>query len=241
MAQSAMAPRPTVQPATAARPGGAIGVKICGLTEPAGLEAAITHGADWIGFVFFARSPRHVTPAQAASLIARMPRGPGGRYRRAPQRIGLFVEPADAAIAAVLDATALDGLQIYASGERALEIRQRFGLPVWQARGVAAAPDLPSTSLLDGLVIESRPPAGSGRPGGNAHPIDWTITQGWTAPVPWMLAGGLTPDTVARAIAQSGARAVDVSSGVENAPGRKDPRLIARFIQAARQGHYQPR
>ncbi|ACI51795.1 Phosphoribosylanthranilate isomerase [Gluconacetobacter diazotrophicus PA1 5] len=216
-----------------------IGVKICGLTEPAGLEAAVTHGADWIGFVFFARSPRHVTPAQAASLIARVPQA-------GPRRIGLFVEPTDAQITAALDAAALDGLQVYAAEERALEIRRHFGLPVWHARGVATAPDLPSRSPLDGLVIESRPPAGSDRPGGNAHPIDWTITRGWTAPVPWMLAGGLAPDTVARAIAQSGARAVDVSSGVESAPGLKDPGLIARFIRAARGGHnqdgdYQPR
>lgn len=205
-----------------------IGVKICGLTEPAGLDAAIAHGADWVGFVFFPRSPRHVTPAQAAGLIARVPAG-------GPRRIGLFVAPTDAAIEAVLDAATLDGLQIYAGDERAMAIRLRFGLPVWQARGVAAAADLPAASPMDGLVIESRPPAGADRPGGNGQAIDWTITRGWSAPAPWILAGGLTPDNVAEAVARSAAPAVDVSSGVESAPGRKDPDLIARFIRTARQ------
>ncbi|MBB2204088.1 phosphoribosylanthranilate isomerase [Gluconacetobacter takamatsuzukensis] len=211
-----------------------VAIKICGLTEPEGLDAAIAHGADWVGFVFFARSPRAVTPAQAAPLAARVP--PGG-----PRRIGLFVAPDDDTIAATLDAVALDGLQIYAPPARALEIRQTFGLPVWQAHGVATAGDLPTASTLDGLVIESRPPAGADRPGGNAQPIDWAMTKGWQSPVPWMLAGGLTPETVAQAIALSGAPAVDVSSGVESAPGRKDARLIARFIQAARQGPHQRR
>lgn len=220
----------TDSPADTAAP--PIGIKICGLTEPEGLDAAIAHGADWVGFVFFARSPRAVTPAQAAPLAARVP--PGG-----PQRIGLFVAPDDDAIAATLDAVALDGLQIYAPEARALEIRERFRLPVWHARGVTTTADLPATSRLDGLVIESRPPAGADRPGGNAQPIDWTLPKDWLAPVPWMLAGGLTPETVALAIALSGAPAVDVSSGVESAPGRKDARLIARFIQAARQGAYQ--
>lgn len=209
-----------------------IGIKICGLTEPEGLDAAIAHGADWVGFVFFARSPRAVTPAQAASLAARVPSG-------GPRRIGLFVAPDDDAIAATLDAVALDGLQIYAPTARALEIREKFHLPVWHANGVTTADDLPATTPLDGLVIESRPPAGADRPGGNAQPIDWAITKNWQAPVPWMLAGGLTPDTVAQAIALSGAPAVDVSSGVESAPGRKDTRLIARFIQAARQNAHQ--
>lgn len=211
-----------------------IAIKICGLTEPEGLDAVIENGADWVGFNFFPRSPRVVTPAQAARLIARMPSD-------GPRRIGLFVEPDDDTIAATLNMAALDGLQIYASQTRALDIRARFGLPVWHARGVETAADLPTASPLDRLLIESRPPAGADRPGGNARSIDWTITQGWHAPVPWMLAGGLTPDNVAHAIAQSGTRAVDVSSGVESAPGRKDAALIARFIQAARQLPYQPR
>ncbi|WP_264812293.1 phosphoribosylanthranilate isomerase, partial [Gluconacetobacter sacchari] len=168
----------------------------------------------------------------AAPLAARVP--PGG-----PRRIGLFVAPDDDAIAATLDMVALDGLQIYAPQARALAIRETFHLPVWHAHGVSAAEDLPAASKLDGLVIESRPPPGADRPGGNARPIDWAVTRGWTAPVPWMLAGGLTPETVARAIALSGAPAVDVSSGVESAPGRKDARLIARFIQNARQDAHQ--
>ena len=203
-----------------------IEVKICGLSEAAGFDAAVAHGADWVGFVFFARSPRAVTPAQAAVLAARHP-GTAGR-------IGLFVRPLDAEIEACLDRLPLDGLQLYDTPERAQAIGARFGLPVWLACPVGAAEDLPRETHADRLLIESRPPAGAARPGGNGRAIDWTLPRGWSAPVPWLLAGGLDADNVARAIGLSGAAAVDVSSGVEASPGVKDPQRVAAFIRAAK-------
>jgi len=201
-------------------------VKICGLVEPAGFDAAITHGADWVGFVFFARSPRAIAPLQAAALSARHPGG-------AP-RIGLFVRPEDDEIARCLDGIRLDGLQIYDTPQRTQEIGSRFGLPVWLCCAASGQADLPTAVQADGLIIESRPPAHAERPGGNGVVMDWTILQGWNAPVPWLLAGGLDTGNVAQAIRQSGASAVDVSSGVESSPGRKDPARIAAFIKAAR-------
>ena len=202
-------------------------VKICGLNDPAGFAAAVDAGADWVGFVFFPPSPRAVTPAQAAALSATRPGGPG--------RVGLFVDPADSDIAAVLDAVQLDALQLYTDAARAAAIGARFGRPVWRAIGVAAPADLPAEAgAAARFVIEAKPPRGATRPGGNAVAFDWPILRGWTPPAPWILAGGLTPETVAGAIAASGAEAVDVSSGVETAPGVKDPARIRAFIDAAR-------
>lgn len=211
---------------TECRGASTIGVKICGLAEPAGFDAAIAHGADWVGFVFFARSPRVVSPAQAAALSSRHPGGAG--------RVGLFVRPADDEIAACLDRIRLDALQIYDSPERAQAIGTRFGLPIWLACAVSAHADLPETATADRLLIESRPPSDAGRPGGNGVALDWTMLQGWNAPCPWMLAGGLDPDNVATAILWSRATAVDVSSGVECRPGVKDPALVGAFIAAAK-------
>ena len=204
-------------------------VKICGINSAAAIDAAVAADADWIGFVFFPPSPRAVTPAQAAGLAARHPDG--------PPRVGLFVDPAEAEVAAALAALRLDVLQLYAAPERVVALRARFGLPVWRAMGVTVAADLPAEAGgADALLIEAKPPPGATRPGGNAARIDWAILRGWAAPTPWILAGGLTPDNVAAAISASGARAVDVSSGVESAPGVKDPALIRAFVRAARGG-----
>ena len=200
-------------------------MKICGIATAAGMDAAIAAGADWVGLNFFPGSPRCLTPARAAALLRPAP----------PLRVGLFVKPDDAAIAEVLAAAKLDILQIYADAPRAAAIRARFGLPVWRAVGVASAADLPTCDEgLDGFVIESKPPPGATRPGGNAAVFDWSILAGWRAPCPWMLAGGLTPENVAAAIRATGAPAVDVASGVETAPGNKDPALVAAFAAAAR-------
>lgn len=207
-----------------------IEVKICGLSDPSGFDAAIAHGADWVGFVFFARSPRAVSPLQAAALSARHPGGAG--------RIGLFVRPSDEEIGRCLDQVGLDGMQIYDTAGRARAIGTRFGLPIWLACPVAARVDLPrelpERAPIDRLLIESRPPMRADRPGGNGVTLDWTMLRGWNAPAPWMLAGGLDPANVGDAIRQSGATAVDVSSGVESIPGLKDPALIVAFIQAAK-------
>jgi phosphoribosylanthranilate isomerase len=202
-------------------------VKICGINDAAAIDAAIEAGAAWVGFNFFPPSPRFVTPAQAAALSARHPGGAG--------RVGLFVDPEPAEIAAALAALRLDALQLYTSAGRAAELRARFGIPVWRAIGIAGAADLPSGAEgADALVLESKPPKDATRPGGNARRFDWAALRGWTAPAPWLLAGGLDPGNVADAIAATGAPAVDVSSGVESAPGRKDPDLIRRFVRNAR-------
>ncbi|MBO1329428.1 phosphoribosylanthranilate isomerase [Acetobacter suratthaniensis] len=203
-----------------------VGVKICGLTEPAGFDACVTHGADWIGFVFFERSPRFVTPEQAATLSRRTVGG--------PERVGLFVEPDDALIENTLRHVPLDILQIYATDERARFIRQRFGLPVWLSRPVATQADLPATCPVERILIEPRPPKTATRPGGNAQRLDWSLLQDWQPSYNWMLAGGLNVETVEQAIRTTRAPAVDVSSGVEQAPGIKDPEAIARFIAHAR-------
>lgn len=201
-------------------------IKICGISDEAGFDATVEGKADWLGFVFFARSPRHVTPAQAAALH--------GRHAGGCARVGLFVDPADDEIAAALDAVPLDALQLYAPPARVAEIAARFPIAVWRAVGVASAADLPGTADAAAFVIEAKPPRGSSRPGGNATTIDWAMLRGWQAPGPWLLAGGLTPDNVAHAIRASDATAVDVSSGVEGTPGRKDAALVAAFIKAAR-------
>ncbi len=207
-----------------------IRVKICGLNDEVGVEAAVAGRADWIGFVFFPPSPRAILPARAAALSATAPSRRGG----GPARVGLFVRPTMDDIASALNEVPLDALQLYGAVDVAA-IRDRFGVPVWRALGVATAADLPQTNGgADALLIESQPPAGATRPGGNAVPLDWTLFAGWRAPCPWLLAGGLTPATVARAIAASGAEAVDVSSGIETSPGQKNPALITAFIAAAR-------
>ncbi len=203
-------------------------VKVCGINAAAAFDIAAEAGADWIGFVFAPASPRAVTPGEAAEL--------SGRQRGGPGRVGLFVEPDDDDLGRVLDAMALDAVQIYATPERAARVRAHFGVPVWLAVGVTDAESLPQAMPpgVDRLLLDAKPRAGAVLPGGNAHAFDWTMLRGWKAPLPWLLAGGLTPALVADAIRISGASAVDVSSGVESARGVKDPALIRAFIEAAR-------
>ncbi len=203
-----------------------VGVKICGITDGAALDAASEAGADWIGLVFFPPSPRFLTAAAASALLA-------GHAHPAP--VGLFVEPDPEDIASVLDCVQLAALQVYGRSADPAMLRTRFGLPVWRAVGVGSAGGLPSAADgADRLVLEAKPPAGASRPGGNARRFDWSVLAGWRPPCRWMLAGGLDPGNVAEAIRLTGAQAVDVSSGVEDAPGRKNPALIRDFIAAAR-------
>ena len=207
--------------------GGTARVKICGINSEAAFDAAVAAGADWLGFVFFPPSPRAISAERAAELSAR---APGGALR-----VGLFVNPSFAEIAAVLAVFPLDILQIHGAAEAARAIRARFGKPVWRAVGIASAADLPADAEdADALLLDASPPRGATRPGGNARSFDWTLLRGWHPPAPWLLAGGLTPENVAAAITATGASAVDVSSGVERRPGEKDPALIRAFIAAAR-------
>jgi phosphoribosylanthranilate isomerase len=201
-------------------------VKICGMNDAAAFDTAVAAGADYVGLVFFPPSPRYVTPARAAALSARHPGG--------PLRVGLFVDPAIEAIASVLDAVRLDILQVYGRAELP-GLRARFGLPVWRATGIDTSADLPrEAGGADALLLEAKPPPAATRPGGNAVRFDWSLLRGWNAPAPWILAGGLTPDNVAEAIRATGATTVDVSSGVEQSRGVKDPALIQAFIANAR-------
>lgn len=209
-----------------------IRVKICGLTRPADLDALVAAGAAYAGLVFFARSPRALDAAQARALALAAPEGLA--------RVGLFVDPDDAFLDAILAEVPLDILQLHGheSPERVAALRARHGLPVMKAVGVAGAGDLPALDtygrVADMLLVDAKPAPGAVLPGGNGLAFDWRLIAGRRWPVPWMLAGGLTPDNVADAIALTGARQVDVSSGVESAPGVKDAGAIARFAQAAR-------
>lgn len=188
------------------------------------MAATVEAGADWVGFVFAQASPRAIGPAAAAALA--MP--------YAISRVGLFVDPTDDELDAVLAGVRLDVLQLHSSLARAQTIRRRTGLPVWHATGVAARSDLPrDADGIDALLLDAKS-APNTLPGGNAQPFDWTVLQGWSAPCTWLLAGGLTTANVSEALTLSGADAVDVSSGVELTRGIKSPDLIRSFIAAAR-------
>jgi phosphoribosylanthranilate isomerase len=208
-----------------------IQVKICGLRSPADVSAAAQAGAAYGGFVFFPRSPRHVSLDEARALAAAAP--PGLR------RVALTVDADDDTLAGIVAAVPLDWLQLHGSESpnRVAEVRARFGLPVMKALGVAEAADLVGldrfAEVADQLLIDAKPTREAVLPGGNGLSFDWRLIAGRDWTVPWMLAGGLTPDNVAEAIRLTGARQVDVSSGVEGAPGVKDHGKIAAFVAAA--------
>lgn len=209
----------------------AIAVKICGLCDEAAVDAAVAGGARFVGFVFFPPSPRALVPERAAALAARVPEG--------VLRVGLVVDADDEQLQAITTGVPLDMLQLHGREPpaRVATIRVRFGLPVMKAVPVAEAADLvraePYLGVADRLLFDGRPPPGATRPGGNAAAFDWRLLAGHSWPVPWLLAGGLDAGNVARAVCESGAAAVDVSSGVEDVPGHKDVRLIASFLAAA--------
>lgn len=206
-------------------------VKICGLSEPETLKSAIEAGARYVGFVFFPKSPRNVTPEVAAALAAEVPPG--------ICKVALVVNASDAELDAILSVCAIDMLQLHGSEtpERVCEIKSRYGLPVMKAVGISGEADLPAIreyeAVADQLLIDAKPPKDANLPGGNGLSFDWRLIAGRRWAGPWMLAGGLTPDVVAEAKRLTGARQVDVSSGVEAAPGQKDAGLIAAFVAAA--------
>jgi len=209
-----------------------IAVKVCGLRRADEVAAAVAAGVAYLGFNFFPPSPRSIAPAEAAALGAAVPPGVA--------RVGLFVDPTDALLAATLAVAPLDIVQLHGAETpaRVAEVRARFGLPVMKAVGVADAADLGAIvehgRVADMLLVDAKPPRGAVLPGGNGLAFDWRLIAGRRWPCPWMLAGGLTPANVAEAIAHTGARQVDVASGVESAPGVKDPARIRAFVAAAR-------
>ena len=206
-------------------------VKICGLKDARGVTAAVESGASFVGFVFFRASPRYVTPEVAAELSALVPRG--------VKKVGLFVNPTDAQLERVLKHLRLDIIQLHGreTPARVDAIRLAFGLPVMKALGISAPRDVLNAKAYenhaDWLLFDAKPPKNATRPGGNAVAFDWPLLKTYVGGTPWMLAGGLTRTNVGAAVRQSGARTVDVSSGVESKPGVKSPSKIRAFIKAA--------
>ena len=207
-------------------------VKICGLSTEETLDAALEAGADMVGFAFFPKSPRFISVDKAVALAK--------RARGRAEIAALIVDMDDTAIAALVDAVKPDWLQMHGqeTPERTAEVRKRFATKVMKAIGVGAADDLTAAkgyaAVADRLLLDAKPPKDATRPGGNARAFDWKLLAGFKPGVPYLLSGGLTPANVAEAIAITGAPGVDVSSGVETAPGRKDPALIRAFIANAR-------
>ncbi len=214
-------------------------VKICGLTRPGDLEMVAAAGATYGGLVFFAKSPRNVSIEVARALAQEAPVGLA--------KVGLVVNPSDALLDGILARVPLDMLQLHGSEspERVAEVRARYGLPVMKAVGVAEAADLSKLDIYqqvaDQILVDARPPKDGELPGGNGLSFDWRLIAGRRWSRPWMLAGGLTPENVATAIAMTGAAQVDLSSGVESAPGIKDPAKVAAFVAAAKSAEAVPR
>lgn len=209
----------------------AVVAKICGITDEDALVAAVEGGAAYVGLVFFPPSPRALTPEAAAELVDGLPEDVA--------KVGLFVDPTDDQLDEALGHVRLEFVQLHGAETpaRVEEIRQTYGVPVIKAIGIATADDLKAAEafadVADMLLFDAKAPAGADRPGGHGTAFPWDLMRGWARPdVPWMLAGGLTPETVAEACRVSGATMVDVSSGVERTKGAKDPDLIRRFLDA---------
>ena len=216
----------------------AVRVKICGLRSRAEVEAAAEAGASYVGMVFYPPSPRHLSLADARWVAGGVPAGVA--------RVALTVNADDEALDRLVETVPLDMLQLHGREppERVAEVRARFGLPVMKAIGVAVPADLAQieayAGVADQLLVDARPGPNAGRPGGNGLAFDWRLLEGRAWPLPWMLAGGLTPENVAAAVELTGATQVDVSSGVEFAPGYKDPARVRAFVAAAVAGSRAP-
>jgi len=209
-----------------------VDVKICGLTTPDAVRATVEGGARAAGFVFYPPSPRAIGPDSAAQLARLLPTG--------VRAVGLFVDPTDADLEAIVGRVPLDMLQLHGNEppRRVAEIRGRFGMHVMKAVRVATKSDLTPLadyqSVSDWILFDAKlPPKVSALPGGTGVAFDWRLLEGVSLTRPWMLAGGLDADNLAAAVAQSGAKAVDVSSGVEDRPGVKNPDRIRAFLAAA--------
>ena len=207
-------------------------VKICGLSTALTLDAALDAGAEMVGFVFFSKSPRHIDWATARAL--------GRQARGRATIVALSVDADDDALKLIVEALSPDLMQLHGSESpaRVKEISELFGRPTMKAIGVAAPADFaaaaPHDGVADFLLIDAKPAKNALLPGGNGRAFDWALARDFRPRTPWLLSGGLDPDNVAEAITLTGARGVDVSSGVESAPGVKDESKIRAFIAAAR-------
>lgn len=207
-------------------------IKICGISTADTLEAALDAGADMVGFVFFSPSPRNLSLDAAMAL--------GAQAQGRALKVALSVDASDALLDAAVEAARPDMLQLHGkeTPARVLDLKRRYGLPVMKAIHVSAAEDLAAVGDYEGaadrLIFDARPPKGAILPGGNGAPFDWRILDHVETRLPWMLSGGINPGNVREAIAVTRAPGVDVSSGVESAPGIKDAGLIRAFIERAR-------
>ena len=207
-------------------------VKICGLKTPETLAAALDAGADMVGFVFFPKSPRHIDLTTAETL--------GRQAAGRALKVALTVDADDTALAAIIAALHPDLLQLHGheTPDRVAAVRARFGLPVMKAIGVATADDLKDVqafaAVSDRILFDAKPPKDAAHPGGNGLAFDWSLITGLDLSIPSMVSGGLDLANVAEALRRTGAQGVDVSSGVETAPGQKDPAKITAFVQAAK-------
>lgn len=207
-------------------------IKICGISSVDALDAAIEARADYFGMVFFPPSPRHVDPHAASALAMRA----GDRIGR----VGLFVDADDNLIAEGVQAGRLDAIQLHGdeTPTRVALIKGRFGLPVWKAIPIASEKDIGAAAayedVADLLLFDAKTPRDAALPGGMGLRFDWGLLERWRGRSGWGLAGGLSPTNVAGAIAETSAPLVDTSSGVESAPGVKDPQRIRAFCEAAR-------
>ncbi len=210
----------------------AVGVKICGLRERSALDAAVSHGARMVGFVFFDRSPRNVSLTDVAALARHVPEG--------IRKVGVTVDAGDDRLGAVIAAADLDTVQFHGSEDvrRLAHVRAHFGVRVMKVMRVATAADLECLRSFDAVadlvMFDARPPPHATRPGGNATAFDWTLLAGIRPRSPWILSGGLDVGNLRRAVETSGATMVDVSSGVETSPGHKSASRIAEFMEQAR-------
>lgn len=206
-------------------------VKICGLSEEESVDAALEAGADFVGFMFFPPSPRNVAIKRAAALAK--------RARGRTQIVAVTVDADDALLGAISDALRPDLLQLHGreTPERVAAVNALTGCAAMKVLLVAAHDDLAAAERYSGaarFLVDAKPPKDATRPGGNAAPFDWTVLDGFAPAQPWLLAGGLNPGNVADALRMTNAPGVDVSSGVESAPGKKDPDLIRAFVRAVR-------
>lgn len=207
-----------------------VSIKFCGLSRVEDVVAAADAGARYVGFVFFAKSPRNVTPDEARLLALEVPVGVA--------KVALVVDADDAFLDEITSKVPLDILQLHGkeSPERVAQIKARYGLPVMKAVGIADAEDLPQldvyAQVADQILVDAKPPETGALPGGNGLAFDWRLIANRRWPVPWILAGGLTPENVALAVQMTGARQVDLSSGVESSVGVKDAGLMRAFAQA---------
>ena len=208
-----------------------ISVKICGLATVDDVRACADADANYMGLVFFEKSPRNITIPAARELALAAPLGLA--------KVALVVNPSDAELDAIIATVPLDMVQLHGreTPERVAEVKARFGLPVMKAVGIADGDDLPKLEsyfgVADQILVDAKPPKGGELPGGNGLSFDWRLLAGRRWPCPWMLAGGLTPENVAQAVKMTGAKQVDVSSGVEDAPGQKNAKLIQKFVQSS--------